>query len=937
MDPTTSLLELCQRATNLANSNSTRTVEYLTISKGHQSHGFRDLAINFLELCQTLWPIQAGLVDASATEDQLPTDVVKELTGKVTQTIEDFDSLDYLLSKLLIYERKKGWSKFTKGLGLMNVDTEITKLSASLAKGRDSLRMGSLVFKWVLGDTNLPSSIGSAYTSLATALEIADGQKLLTPPLEQQRTPSIKETPKAPSPASIQQPPKLAQLPPPPDWQDIALETVVSQQNIRPVQRGSHALVSTMDTAPSTTSLTKHRRQFDLQTSGPRTEISVSPVFDKRTTTSTTQGLTDGSSDLRRQTLSSTASQTTVDSLLEIEEMLASHSFERNAAASKVHAFDRNPMVPSPVPVRRTIRQPPGTSSPSIKTALITAVQQKNHQALGELLDTHISQDSIVELNLLSQAILNADCGSVRLLLISGADPNRVNKDGLTPLFVAFEMSVLDIASVLLKYGADPNMPAGPNNESPVSLSVVGGNIEFLEMYIKHGGDVNALLLDGDTSFIKAMTRTSSAELVELMLKSGADPNRKTKSGKSPLLEALMARRLDIVTLLLDHGANPNLAGPKHPLWPATHEPALLQLLLSRGANPKMAPGIMELSTSMNSIEAVKVCLKAGIDPNIKKDGVYTPLCSAIRDDRGDIVTLLLANGANPNVPASEYPAFKCVSHNRLHLLPQIVAAGADLHTPKGILEVAVTHKNKEALTYLLAQGVNPNDRNSDGYTALTTAIRDSQDEMIDILLKYGASPAIRGQDWPLCMAVKNPAILRRILPATPKGYSAKGIIEIAVVANEFESIKMLIAAGFNVEDKTGGVFSPLTSALREERTEIVRYLLDEAGADINAPGEHLPIVKALRRCRGPQDTERIEMLLERGADINLIYRGWNGVMQAVEKGDIEILRLLIEKSRNPVDLQVEDGSGTTVQQFVQERGWEEGAAILLGQQAGEV
>jgi len=86
----TLLLELCQRATNLASTNSTRTIEYLTVSKGHQTYGFRELAINFLELCQTLWPIQAGLSDTSRAEDQLPAEVVKELTGKVNQTIDNF-------------------------------------------------------------------------------------------------------------------------------------------------------------------------------------------------------------------------------------------------------------------------------------------------------------------------------------------------------------------------------------------------------------------------------------------------------------------------------------------------------------------------------------------------------------------------------------------------------------------------------------------------------------------------------------------------------------------------------------------------------------------------------------------------------------------------------------------------------------------------------
>ena len=176
-------------------------------------------------------------------------------------------------------------------------------------------------------------------------------------------------------------------------------------------------------------------------------------------------------------------------------------------------------------------------------------------------------------------------------------------------------------------------------------------------------------------------------------------------------------------------------------------------------------------------------------------------------------------------------------------------------------------------------------------------------------------------------MAVKRPAILKKLLAATPNPRAFRGVVEMAVVANQLESIKLLLAAGVSVEDKNCGVFSPLTTAIREERKVIVRYLLDVANADPNAPGEHLPIVKALRRYSG--DTEIIQMLLTRGADINKMHRGWNAILQAVENGDVEILKLLIEMGGS-VDLQAIDESGRPVIDIVTERGWEEGLALLF-------
>jgi ankyrin repeat protein len=422
------------------------------------------------------------------------------------------------------------------------------------------------------------------------------------------------------------------------------------------------------------------------------------------------------------------------------------------------------------------------------------------------------------------------------------------------------------------------------------------------------------------------MNRSVSSKLVELMLNYETDPNSKNREGKTALFEAIQSNRIDLMTLLLDHGANPNLPGPKHLLWPSTYQPKALKLMLSRGADAKKTPGIMELAAGIKNLESISILLDAGVSPNIKKDGIYTPLCSAIRDNSVEIVALLLANAANPNLKASEYPAFKCVTHHRTHLLPRLVAAGADLHSPKGIIEKAVEHNNREALMYLLKNGVSPNDKSDKGYTPLTTAIREDRIEIVDVLLNNGADPTVRGQDWPICMAVKRPTILKKLLPAIPNPRAIRGVMEMAVVANQIESIKMLLNAGVSVEDKNGGVFSPLTTAIREDRKDLVKYFLCEAGADPNTPGEHLPIIKAIRRFRG--DYEIIEMLLAKGANINQMYRGWNAILQAVENGDNNMLRLLVEKG-GPVDLNVTDDDGKPVKEILVERGWSESSILV--------
>lgn len=201
------------------------------------------------------------------------------------------------------------------------------------------------------------------------------------------------------------------------------------------------------------------------------------------------------------------------------------------------------------------------------------------------------------------------------------------------------------------RYGADPNLPSGHDQETPLTAAVVEDRFNLARALLAYGGDATHIVAGGDSLLMMAIRQRRSRRIVELLLDYGADANAKDLHGHTPMFEAIQSHRIEIVASLLNHRANPNLPGPKHMLWPAAGLPRILELLLARGADPKKAPGVMELATSENNVESVRVLLKAGVDANAKKDGIYTPLCSSIRDDRADIFDLLLANGAGEFLP----------------------------------------------------------------------------------------------------------------------------------------------------------------------------------------------------------------------------------------------------------------------------------------------
>ncbi|KAH9883621.1 ankyrin repeat-containing domain protein [Xylariomycetidae sp. FL2044] len=892
-----SALEHCNKATVLGNTIAIHMLEYLNNSTTASSENVDQLAHDFLQVCRLIWSIEIGLTRTRMT---LPPEMCQELNTKLQITYTDFQALDQWLSKTLQQGRKGGGSSFRRGWRKMFSENETTRMIQAMSRTKEALRLGALVFQWSLGEIKTSDAMGIGYTALSAALEQMDD--------------TSNSLSKKKSVHSF-----INEIP----GEDA------SRNHLTPPTAGSiRYAMSSSTTIPSSAALP------------PRADSYIHPLPELRSETSW--------ADLKEMGVSrpsTPSNHTTSSRSIIISPFTAPTDYHSDPRTSNPGDFtglgiDDDPALevkpgkiirlsvnPAKMP-RWSPRNMIGGDTPAMRLSLMAAIQERNSKAVEHLLDRGVSTDLTPDHHALREAIAQRDLEIVRLLLLFGADANTPDKHGISPLMAATSESFVEGASILLKYGADPNRAPTQDHDTPFAIAVSKEDSVLTRLFLAYGGNLKQFSMDGETILTKSITKNCNKVLIDAILEYGADANGKTKEGKTPLFSAITAGRVDIVTSLLDHGANPNLPGPKHMLWPATYQPPCLKVLLARGADHKKTPGIMELASSINNIDSVRILLKAGVNPNAKKDGAYTPLCTSIRDDHADIFQLLLANGADPNVPASEYPAFKCVTHYRPQYLEPLVAAGANLSSPKGIIETAVQHNNLEALKWLIQQGVSPNDKAPrSGATPLTTAIRENKPDMVEYLLAHGANPNVRGEDWPICMAVGHPGILRCLLPALSQPRAFKGVMERAVQANQLDSVRQLLAAGVSVEDRNGGVFSPLTTAIRERRKDIVRYLLEEAGADPNAPGEHIPIVKALRRYE-EGDTEVLELLLAKGADPNKVYRGHSAIIQTIEMGDAYLLSLMVD--RCGVDLDASDDSGRTPVEIAEMRGWDEGRDILL-------
>jgi len=149
-------------------------------------------------------------------------------------------------------------------------------------------------------------------------------------------------------------------------------------------------------------------------------------------------------------------------------------------------------------------------------------------------------------------------------------------------------MLLLGLGASLLAAGACAQRP-----ESPLTQAAIRNDVAALRQLLDDGHNADE---GGDpwTPLIWA-SRSGSIEAIKVLLDSGADVNLAGSTGDNwaatPLQHAILQRQPAAVRLLLDRGADPNRgAGPGSPapllLAAGDTDPAILNLLLAHGADP---------------------------------------------------------------------------------------------------------------------------------------------------------------------------------------------------------------------------------------------------------------------------------------------------------------------------------------------------------------
>ncbi len=146
----------------------------------------------------------------------------------------------------------------------------------------------------------------------------------------------------------------------------------------------------------------------------------------------------------------------------------------------------------------------------------------------------------------------------VNFLIKAGANINAQDNGGGTALVVisaSNRKDLLGIARRLLEAGANPNIQAGDGN-TPLLLALNSQNRDIAKLLINSSADVNIKNNKDDFALNMAIFRREP-ELAKLLIAKGAHVNNQSiQTGNTPLHNAVAEGYPEMVTLLIDAGAN---------------------------------------------------------------------------------------------------------------------------------------------------------------------------------------------------------------------------------------------------------------------------------------------------------------------------------------------------------------------------------------------
>ena len=232
----------------------------------------------------------------------------------------------------------------------------------------------------------------------------------------------------------------------------------------------------------------------------------------------------------------------------------------------------------------------------------------------------------------------------------------------LTPVMLAAREGYTDVARLLIDAGAEVNARAG-DGKTALALATFNGNYDVASLLVDRKADVNLADAQRFTPLFWAVDRRNMETapnfpwmvtadplpLIRKLLDAGADPNalvnntpRARMREGSPrivfataLMRAAFAADLELVNLLLAHGADPNVISRDG------------ETMVSAAAGLAFIHGYHRGESPEKRLQVVKLFVARGADVNRPDDYGITPLMAAANGGDPKLIQYLIDVGAD--------------------------------------------------------------------------------------------------------------------------------------------------------------------------------------------------------------------------------------------------------------------------------------------------